>query len=449
MDGNVLPFKLLSRLSNAVGLVRSHDFIQVYTHFDADGLASAGLLANILTRANKEFRITTFMTLDEESMKVIKECDSNCILLADLGASYIKELEELNKDVIVLDHHTVHDDSDKICYANPHLFGVDGMIGACGATMCFLFGITMDDSNWDLVQIAFAGITGDKQHLKGITGFNTYLLEEGVKRGYIEQSEGSLIPRGVISEGLFSTTEPYIRGISGNKAAVKMLLEDARISGDLKDNLLTDDEKRKLSSMIAIELTQQGVSTSTMEQLLRTRFYLKDWKMDAESLAELLDACGRMKIQGVGIGLCLGNKNDLLEAESMKNGYNREVLDAVLFLDSEGVFEMDNIQYFDSSATGFTGILCSVAMNYIGNPNKPAIGLNSSENKVKVSGRATYALLDKGVDLAAALKESTESVGGEGGGHKIASGGSIQIGTEKDFLKNLNEVIGRQISSAR
>lgn len=449
MDGNVLPSKLLNRLSNAAGLVRSHDFIQVYTHYDADGLASAGIIANVLTRANKEFRITTFMTLDEENMQIIRDCEYDCILIADLGASYISELEGLNKDVIVLDHHTVHEDSEKICYANPHLFGFDGMVDGCGSTMSFLFGITMDDANWDLVQIAFAGITGDKQHINGITGLNTYLLSEGVKKGFITASEGSLIPAGPLNKALYNSTEPYIRGITGCQSAVNAILQDARVKGDSTVDMLTDEEKRRLSSMIAAKLAKQGVTVKTMSELVRTRYLLRDWKMDAETFAGLLDACGRTKSQGVGIAMCLGSENDLLRAREMNDSYCRDVLDAVLALDKAGLKEMDHIQYFDSSGTGYTGLLCSVAMNYMGDPNKPTIGINSSEDKVKISGRATHPLLDKGVDLASAMDLATKAVGGEGGGHRIASGGSIQQGSEQEFLKNLNDIIGEQVNSAR
>lgn len=449
MDGNVLPSKLLSGLSNAAGLIRSHDFIQVYSHYDADGLSAASIIANTLKRADKEFRITTFTTLDEENMQIIRECDSDCILITDLGASYIKELEDLGKDVIVLDHHTVRDKSDRICYVNPHLYGVDGGSGACGATMAFLFAITVDSGNWDLVQIAFGGITGDKQHLHGLSGFNTYLLEEGVKKGFITVSEGSLIPPGQIYKSLCEGTEPYIRGVAGNHDATMKLLHDANIPADRSLMVLTDDEKRRLSSMIAIKLTQQGVSLGAMKELARTRYYLNGWNMDAEVLSELLDACGRLLLQGIGISMCLGNKDDLLRANELRNEYNKSILEATLKIDREnGIHEMDNLQWFDSSEYGFTGVVCGIIMRYLGNPDKPTIGVNSSEEKVKLSGRATTEQLEKGIDLANALYLSTKSVGGEGGGHKIASGGSISKGTEEEFLKNLDNIIGEQLKTA-
>ena len=449
MDGNVLPSKLLSRLSKAAGLIRSHNFIQVYSHYDADGLSAAGIVANVLLRENKEFRITTFTTLDEESMHEIRECEYDCILLTDLGASYIEELEKLGKDIIVLDHHTVQCDSEEICYANPHLVDIDGSFGACGATMAFLFGIMVDEKNWDLVQIAFAGIAGDKQHIKGIIGLNEYLLREGTKRGFITTSEGSLIPPGPISRSLYYSTEPYIRGVTGDQAAVDRMLADAKISADKLSVNFTDDEKRRLSSIIAVKLTEQGVSLDSMTELSRTRYYLKDWKMDAESMAELLDACGRTMSQGIGIAMCLGSKDDLLRAMDLRDQYNKSIMEASVKLDKEGLKVMDNIQYFDSTETGFTGILCGIIMRYIGDPAKPTIGMNTADDKIKLSGRATYKQLDRGVDLSVALRDSTKTVGGEGGGHSIASGGSIPLGTSEEFLKNIDTIIGSQINSAK
>ena len=449
MDGNVLPSKLLSRLSNAAGLIRSHNFIQVYSHYDADGLSAAGIIANVLLRENKQFRIRTFTSLEEEAMQEVRECKYDCILMTDLGASYIAELEALGKDVIVLDHHTVQKDSDKICYANPHLVDIDGSFGACAATMAFLFGITVNENNWDLVQLAFAGIAGDKQHIKGITGLNEYLLKEGTKRGFITTSEGSLIPPGPVSRSLYYTTSPYIRGITGNQVAVDDFLRDARIPADKNSATLSDDEKRRLSSMIAVKLTEQGVSSDSMTELARTRYYLRDWKMDAESMAELLDACGRTMTQGIGIAMCIGSKDDLLRAMELRDQYNNSIMEAAVRIDEEGLKQMENLQYFDSTETGFTGVLCGIMMQYVSDPSKPTIGMNTAEDKIKLSGRATYKQLDSGVDLSVALKDSTKIVGGEGGGHSIASGGSIPLGTSEEFLKNLDAIIGGQISSAR
>jgi RecJ-like exonuclease len=61
-----------------------------------------------------------------------------------------------------------------------------------------------------------------------------------------------------------------------------------------------------------------------------------------------------------------------------------------------------------------------------------------------LSSRATFPLLDKGVDMAVAMKLACESVGGNGGGHKIAAGGSIPRERRDDFLKKVDEIVGSQ-----
>ncbi len=449
MDGNVLPSKLLTVLSKATDIVRSHGFIQVYTHYDADGLSSAGIIANTLLRAGKEFQITTFKTLDAENLDIILNCNSDCVLIADLGASYIKELDMSDKEVIVLDHHTIRDEATRIAYANPHLYGVDGMTGACGATMSFLFSITMDERNWDLVQIAFGGIVGDKQHLNGLTGFNTYLLDEGVKRGFIKVMQGSMIPSGPLVESLTSCTEPYIRGITGERENVLKMLKDANIPEESSFITLTEDEKRRLSSMIAVKLTGQNVRSEVMRELTKTRYHLMDWSMDAESFTELMDACGRKLYQGLGISLCLKDRDALVEAIALKDEYNKEILESTLELDRNGLIQRDHIQYFDSSESGYSGVLAGIAMRYFADPDKPTIAMNSSEKKVKVSSRGTLRLLDKGLDLSTAMFESCKAVGGEGGGHKVASGGSFDQGKEEEFIDILDKIVGEQFSLSK
>lgn len=448
MDDRVLPSKLLSRLSTAAKIVRSHDFIQVYSHHDADGISAAGIIAKTLTRLNKDYSITLFTTLDDEHFDIVRQSGAKCILMTDLGSSYVKQLEELNKDVIVLDHHFTSDDSERFCFVNPHLSNIDGMTAGCGATMAFLFSLQFGEQNWDLVQIAFAGIAGDRQHINGLLGLNEHLLTEGVKRGFVIVSEGSLIPPGHLSKTLYLSTDPYIRGVSGNQKGVSDLLNEADIQIDRSFTNLTDDEKRRLGSMIAIKLTAQGVTLQTMKEVSRVRYFLKDWNMDAETFADLLNACGRLDLGGIGIGLCLGDGTCLFKATDLNNDSKNKIITSVLELDRAGLTQMENIQFFDSSSSGFTGIICGIAMQFIGNPNKPTIGLNSSEEKVKVSSRGMWQQLDKGVNLTSAMSSAAISVGGMGGGHKIASGASFKAGNEKAFLENLDAIIGEQINSS-
>ena len=445
MDDTVLPSKLLTTLSHAADIVRGHDFIQVYSHYDADGITSASIIAKTLLRAGKEFRVTLFTSLNDPNMELIKNTPSECIIITDLGASYIDKLDALTCDVVVLDHHTIEKQAERICYANPHLYGIDGMTSGCGATMAFLFSITMNKKNWDLVQVAFAGITGDRQHINGMKGLNIYLYEGALESGFVKATEGSLIPPGQLVSELYLSTDPFIAGVSGNADGVAALLDSAGVGREKYFKDLTADEKRKLSSLIALKLIEQGTPLKTMLEVSRTRYQLRDWKEDAETLGSVLNGCGRIGLGGVGVSAGMGDEKCLSEAVELENTTRTQIMKSALALQTSGLNQMKNIQWFDSSTLGFTGMICGIAMQFIGDNNKPTIGVNRSEDTAKISGRATFDLLDKGVDLSSALKEACGSAGGSGGGHKIASGGSCPKERCDEMLSNLDKVIGRQL----
>ena len=442
-----VPTKLLTTLSQAADIVRSHDFIQVFSHYDADGVSSAAIIANALLRAGKEFRVTLFTTLNDFNMGIISRTKADCMIISDLGASYIDQLDELDSEIVVLDHHTVISEAKKVCYANPHLYGIDGMTSGCGATMSLLFAITLDEGNWDLVQLAFAGIAGDRQHINGLSGLNTYLLDQGVERGFIEEVPGSLIPAGDLMTELFLVTDPYIRGISGNAEGVSKILEDAGIKHGKSFMDLTEEEKRKLSSLIAVKLTEQGVQLSSMNEVARDRYFLKGMNMDAEVLSSILNGCGRSGVGGMGIAAGMGDKRAMELGAELTRESARLVVENMVALDEKGLNQRKYFQWFDSTDSGFTGMLCGIAMQSIGDSDKPTIGLNQSNDPVNISSRGMWGQLEKGIDLSVAMREACAAVGGSGGGHRIASGGSVPADKVEEFLDILDGIFERQLTS--
>ena len=442
-----VPTKLLTTLSQAADIVRSHDFIQVFSHYDADGVSSAAIIANALLRAGKEFRVTLFTTLNDFNMGIISRTKADCMIISDLGASYIDQLDELDSEIVVLDHHTVISEAKKVCYANPHLYGIDGMTSGCGATMSLLFAITLDEGNWDLVQLAFAGIAGDRQHINGLSGLNTYLLEQGVERGFIEEVPGSLIPAGDLMTELFLVTDPYIRGVSGNAEGVSKILEDAGIKHGKSFMDLTEEEKRKLSSLIAVKLTEQGVQLSSMNEVARDRYFLKGMNMDAEVLSSILNGCGRSGVGGMGIAAGMGDKRAMELGAELTRESARLVVENMVALDEKGLNQRKYFQWFDSTDSGFTGMLCGIAMQSIGDSDKPTIGLNQSNDPVNISSRGMWCQLEKGIDLSVAMREACAAVGGSGGGHRIASGGSVPADKVEEFLDILDGIFERQLTS--
>ncbi|MDR0334456.1 MAG: DHH family phosphoesterase [Methanomassiliicoccaceae archaeon] len=445
MDDRVL--KLFSNLSSAADAAASHDDFHIFSHHDADGISAAIILAKTLARAGRGFKLTLLSTLNNDTVRSITECGAKCIIVADMGASYIETLDGIDADVIVLDHHRGDTAAKKIFYTNPHSFGIDGQDGGCGASVAMLFSVAVNSDNWDLVQVAFAGIVGDKQHLKGLTGINEYLFAEGKRRGYIKCADGSLIPPGPLMSSLYRSTEPYMRGVSGNVDGVAALLRDASIDAARSSSDLNDAERRKLSSLIAAKLLMQDVPKEVIEEVCGHKYILKDWNIDAVTFASLLNSCGKSGMGGAGVGLGLGDRKCMADAVA-KDAEMQEMIVSVLGeIDKKGLTVMKNIKFFDNDAGGFTGTICEVLMRFAADNDKPTIGCSTFENVTKASARCTHAILRKGVDLSVAMRKAGEHAGGGGGGHNIAAGAWFPHGNEKKFLEALDSIVGQQISA--
>ena len=63
-----------------------------------------------------------------------------------------------------------------------------------------------------------------------------------------------------------------------------------------------------------------------------------------------------------------------------------------------------------------------------------------------ISSRGTPYQIGKGLNLSEAMREVCGDMGGQGGGHVIASGGIIPRGSEDAFLKALDDFIGHQFA---
>jgi RecJ-like exonuclease len=60
---------------------------------------------------------------------------------------------------------------------------------------------------------------------------------------------------------------------------------------------------------------------------------------------------------------------------------------------------------------------------------------------VKVSSRLSNKYSGPELNLSEIIRKAAESVGGIGGGHKVAAGATIPKGKEDEFIKKFNQII--------
>ena len=104
-----------------------------------------------------------------------------------------------------------------------------------------------------------------------------------------------------------------------------------------------------------------------------------------------------------------------------------------------------SFKYFYSDKSSISGVIGGIAINYMLDNKKPLFSIVRKEDELHISSRGTQYLVDKGLDLGLAMKKVSRDLDGNGGGHKIAAGATIQSDKEKDFLEKTDLIISKQV----
>ncbi len=446
MVGSIaLPDEFSSSLKHALKVVTSAEHVRIVSHYDADGLAAASIISGALARAKKRYHLTISRSLDNAMIESLAKEGNEAILFLDMGSGQIDGLETLDAKVAALDHHKPIRKSRKVVQANPHFFGIDGMGEACASSLSLLTAIMLDPCNWDLSPIAIAGIIGDRQHMGGMKGVNQQILDYAREKGFVETQKGLNLKGASVADSIADSVDPYFIGLSGRRENVLAFLESIRLNPDTPIGALDELYRRKLTSMLSLRLMGQGCRPETVEELVTEIHWIPTMSLSAADLADLLNACGRMEHEGLGVALCLGDKEALEIAGELRRDYNRRILERLMAIESDGVNHMNHIQYFEAPDPSLAGAQCGLAMQYILDQSKPTLALSRVKGSVRVSSRGTKHLVSKGLDLSAALKKASEGVGGSGGGHAVAAGATIPEGREQEFLNAADELVALQL----
>ncbi|MGQ9720849.1 MAG: DHH family phosphoesterase [Candidatus Jordarchaeum sp.] len=448
-------------------------FFRVISHLDADGIAAAGITSHFLLRMGANFHLRIVQQLREENLREIQESKESIFVFTDLGSGQIGIIEKNlpPESVIIMDHHPPEKETT-IHQANPHLWDINGATEISGAGITYLVAKSIDNSNMDLAPLAVVGALGDRQD-KGeqhrLNGINAEIVKDGINKGVLEETTGiRLFGRETrpIATALEYTTDPFIPGLSGNHGACLKFLTDT-VKIPLKTNNswrtisdLSQEEKTKLVSELIQYMLGPGEMTSEEAQSIVGVIYIlpKEEKQtplrDAREYSALLNACGRMKKPGLGVAICLGDrKKTLEEVENVATDYREKLSGYMGWLIKPGtITQMEHLQSFHGGKViddRIIGTIASIAISSgIIPQDKPVLAFaESGEDMVKVSARATDYQVQRGIDLGAALRSAVKEISSEAtaGGHNIAAGAHIPIGTETKLLQILNKIIKNQL----
>ncbi len=407
------------------------DSMRVISHNDADGITSAGLICNALLRAGIPFHATMLNRLDGPVVDSIQ----GPVVFCDMGSGKPELISRVKGECFVLDHHRpVGTLSCK--HLNPHLFGIDGAFELSAAGTVYSVVRKMGD-NFDLAGLALVGAMGDRQ---AMIGANRAILDEAVAAGAVEIRAGlKMAEDGPVDQVFASSVEPLL-DFTGDTAKTREFLNSLRIEGDIQ--ALEGEDLSRLATALTLKLLMQGsfAADSILGEVIRLK---KEVVENSLELVQLLNACGNRDVPGMGLTLCLRDESGLGDARKLAAEYKGHILAEIRLLRDEHQ-EMKNIRYLMLKDGEAGAVVAGLGIRYL-YTDMPLLTLNHEEDKVKISARGNKLLVARGLDLSAALRKAAEAVGGNGGGHTIASGAAIPTGTEQKFLCMVDEIVGEQL----
>ena len=217
-----------------------------------------------------------------------------------------------------------------------------------------------------------------------------------------------------------------------------------RVTSDLEQ-----DEKRRIIEAIT-KFAQGKNSSEIMDQLIGYTYTFpiedkRSFLRDGREFSTMLNSCGRISKSGVGISICMGDRNKMLqEGEKILEQYRKMIREYMNVLGNERwrTNNYDNCVMVNAQGLvpeTMTGTISSLIAGSPKNVGKIVIlRTDSSEDTIKFSSRKSISCKSD-VNLSELMRNGAKKFDGIGGGHDAAAGAKITKDKLDGFLDYLEE----------
>ncbi|MFB5613643.1 MAG: DHHA1 domain-containing protein [Candidatus Nitrosomaritimum yanchengensis] len=441
--------------------IKSQKSISVTTHIDCDGLTSGSIITKALIRAGAKCTLRTSKEFSQNVIDSLKNDSRDFHVITDLGGGFANNLDQsLGEDWIVLDHHQISDsEMDNPRTINAWKYGIDGGTEICAGGMAYLAAMSLDDRNSDLSAVAVVAALGDRQdqgERKSFTGKNFEIANTAKELGLLDiDLDLLLVGRETrpLPDALAFTSQPFIEGLTWNRDTCLSLLNSSGIN--LKDGgrwrvpaELNEDEKRIVIEEIT-KFTSGKNATDIMSELIGYTYTFpredkRSFLRDGREFSTMLNSCGRISKSGVGMAICMGDRNKILrEGEAILTEYRKLIREYMNVLTNERwrISESETCVMVNGEGVvpeTMTGTISSLIAGSPKNSGKIIIlRTKGEENTIKFSSRKSFGC-KSAINLSQLMKTGAEKFDGIGGGHDAAAGAKITKDKLNDFLDYLD-----------
>jgi RecJ-like exonuclease len=453
-------------------VVESGSEISIITHLDADGITSGSIMATALARMGARCSVRTVSDMNPATIERMRAEAHDFYVITDLGGGMAAQLRKALEDRwVVIDHHQIPeqeiltDDAGRVM--NAWKFGIDGGTEVPAGGMAYMVASTLDRKNRDLSCIAVVSAVGDRQDQgdkRSFTGVNKEILETAKSMGLVNVDLDIMLTgreTRALHEALAFTSFPYIDGLTWNRDNCYTALKNAGIK--LKDNgrwrvpaEFSQEEKSAILEAVAKFVATSGkTSSSVIDDLIGYVYTLagedkRSQLRDAREFATLLIACGRIGRSGVGIAICMGDRNAMLTAGEEINTEYRTTLRnyiSTIFAEKWRVSEDGKVAFVNGDGLVAEDMLGAVSSLLSGSPTLAGrlvfVRSLAEDGTYRFSSRKGLGSSSK-ANLGLVMRHCSEQVKGTGGGHSAAAGCRIPSIALDEFLSCLRAAINDQ-----
>jgi RecJ-like exonuclease len=440
--------------------IKSKKSISVTTHIDCDGLTSGSIITKALIRAGANCTVRTSKEFSKNVLESFKTDSRDFHIVTDLGGSFGKELDQtLGDNWIVLDHHQIPDEEiDNQNVINSWKYGIDGGVDICAGGMAYLASVALDERNSDLSAIAVVSALGDRQdqgERKSFTGKNFEIANIAKEQGLVDiDLDLLLVGRETrpLVDALAFTSQPFIEGLTWNRDSCLSILNSSGVN--LKEEgrwrvpaELNEEEKRQVIEAIT-KFASGKNATEIMSELIGYTYTFpredsRSFLRDGREFSTMLNSCGRINRSGVGMAVCMGDRNKILrEAETILTDYRKMIREYMNILSNERwrISESETcvmVNGEDIVPETMTGTISSLIAGSPKNSGKIVIlRTKAEENTIKFSSRKSFGCTSD-INLSEIMRTGAEKFDGIGGGHNAAAGAKITKDKLDEFLNYL------------
>ena len=452
-------------------MVENEKEISIISHLDADGRASGSIISSALARLGAKCAVRTVSDMTLNVLEQMRSENHDFYIITDLGGGMANEFNQaLDNRWAIIDHHKIPEQEISIDDGNNQIlnawkYGIDGDKEISAGGMAYMVAITLDRKNKNLSPIAIVSALADRQDQgdkKSLFGLNSEIVKTAESLRLIRMDLDIMLTgreTRPIHEALAHTAFPYIEGLTWATESCYALIKNAgiKMSKDGRWRVLSEisqDEKDIILNAISEYVVNLSKSkeVNMIDNLIGYTYTLinedqRSLLRDAREFSTLLNACGRIRKAGVGIGICMGDRNNLLnEGEKIVTKYRTTLRNYISSIFTEKWRMIDNGKSVFINGEGLLAedMVGAISSLLSGSPTLGGrlvfVRTLTNDGFYKFSSRKSLGSTSKS-DLGLIMRYCSESVGGSGGGHSLAAGCRIPSTRLEEFLSAVRNAI--------